>query len=156
MDFLAWLENSAFVGWLLTTGWVYPWVISLHSIAMGFLVGTIFMIALRVLGFGRFSIAPLARFLLVVRIAFAVSLTTGILLFVLDAQRFISSPTFLTKMLFIVLGAVTGLLLSSVAFHDHGSEPSAGDARKAKVLAAVSLVCWVGAIFAGRLTAYLP
>lgn len=157
MDFFTWLENSAFVGWLLTTSWVYPWVISFHSISMGFLVGIVFMISLRVLGFGTFSIAPLERYLLLVRIAFAVSLTTGLLLFVLDARQFISSPTFLTKMALIVIGGATGIALSKAAFGDAQPGAAGGDAPgRVKVLAAVSLLCWVAAIFAGRMTAYLP
>lgn len=155
MDFLVWLENSAFVNWLIATTWVYPWVISFHSIGMGFLVGVIFVIALRVLGVGSFAIAPLERFLLVVRIAFGVSLVTGTLLFVLDAQHFFESPTFRVKMLLIVIGAITGLILNRRVFGNGGlgTGPAPTSVR---VLAAVALVSWAGAIVAGRLTAYLP
>lgn len=157
MGFFTWLEQSALVNWLLTTTWVYPWVISFHSISMGFLVGVIFMIALRVLGFGKFAIAPLEKFLVVVRIGFAVSLTTGVLLLILDAQRFVTSPTFLTKMALIVIGGLTGLALSRAAFDETRNAPAGSDATpQAKRLAAISLACWIGAIFAGRMTAYLP
>jgi len=155
MDFLVWLENSALVGWLITTSWVYPWVISFHSIGMGFLVGVIFVIALRVLGVGSFPIAPLERFLLVVRIAFGVSLATGTLLFVLDAQHFYSSPTFRIKMLLIVAGALSGLILSRRVFGNGGLGTGPVPAAT-KAVAAIALVSWAGAIVAGRLTAYLP
>jgi len=155
MDLLVWLENSAFVGWLIATTWVYPWVISFHSIGMGFLVGVIFVIGLRVLGVGSFPIAPLERFLLVVRIAFGVSLVTGTLLFVLDAAHFYSSPTFRIKMLLIVVGALSGLMLSRRVFGNGGLGAAPAPAAT-RVLAAVALASWAGAIVAGRLTAYLP
>jgi hypothetical protein len=115
------------------------------------------MIVLRVLGFGRFSIAPLEKFLRVVWTAFALSLATGIALFAADAPRFFFSPTFRIKALLIVLGGVTTWALIKTVFRDGAGWSEAGDAPlAAKVIAGVSLMCWVGAIFAGRLTAYLP
>lgn len=157
MAFLLWIENSSLVNWLITTTWVYPWVISFHSIGMGFLVGVIYMLALRVLGFGRFSIAPLEKFLLVVRIAFGISLCTGIILFILDVQHFFFSPTFRVKMLLIVLGAISGLMLTKAVFRDGAGWLEDGRApQSARAIAAVTLLCWTGAIVAGRLTAYLP
>lgn len=157
MGFFQWLDSSALVYWLKTTSWVYPWVISFHSIGMGFLVGVIFMIALRVMGFGRFSIAPLEKFLVVVRIAFTVSLATGITLFIIDAEHFYSSPTFRIKMLLIVLGIIGGGVLSRMIFGKDASWSGNTDApQAAKLVAAVTFVCWAGAITAGRLTAYLP
>jgi len=157
MDLLLWLENSSLGDTVRTTTWVSPWTNAFHSVGMGFLVGVIFMISLRVLGFGRFSIAPLEKFLLVVRIAFALSLATGIALFAGDAVRFFFSPTFRLKALLIVLGGITAWRLTKIVFRDGAGWSEAGDAPlAAKVIAGVSLVCWVGAIFAGRLTAYLP
>jgi len=157
MDLLLWLENSSLADAVRSTTWVYPWVNAFHSVGMGFLVGVVFMICLRVLGFGRFPIAPLQKFLHVVRVAFVLSLATGIALFASEAPRFFFSPTFRVKALLIVLGGVTAWRLSKIVFRDTAGWSEAGDAPlAAKVVAGVSLMCWVGAIFAGRLTAYLP
>ena len=158
MGFLLWLENTSLADSVRTSVWVYPWVNSFHSVGMGFLVGVIFMIILRVLGFGRFSVAPFEKFLLVVRIAVVVNVLTGLVLFVADADRFFFSPTFRLKMLFIVLGGTTAWALTRIVFRNGGADWSpTGDApRMAKVVAGVSFVCWAGAILAGRLTAYLP
>jgi hypothetical protein len=157
MDLFLWLDSNSLVSWLKTTSWVYPWVLSFHSIGMGFLVGVIFMIGLRVVGFGRYAIAPLERFLLVVRIAFTVSLVTGVILFVIDAERFFYSPTFRVKLLLIVLGGVSGWFLARMVFAKGTDWVGTGEAPQAtKLVAAVTLVCWTGAITAGRLTAYLP
>lgn len=157
MQFLAWIENSSLVEWLTFTSWVYPWVISFHSIGMAFLVGVLLMIILRVLGFGTFSIAPLGRFMVVVRIAFTLTLLTGVTLLIIDVQRFVFSPTFQIKMLFIVLAGIFAIALTRMTFRD-GAAWSDGGAppQAARTVAAISLVCWVGAIAAGRLTAYLP
>lgn len=159
MELLLWIESNSFVEWTRTTGWVYPWVISFHSIGMGFLVGVIFMIDLRVLGLGSFPVARLERFLLVIRIAFFVSLASGIVLFAIDAQHFFFSPSFRIKILLVVLGVATSWILIRMAFRedvawtvDEGSIAPAA----AKMVAGLSFLCWAGAILAGRLTAYLP
>ena len=157
MDLLLWLDNSSLADAVRSTTWVYPWVNAFHSVGMGFLVGVIFMICLRVLGFGRFPIAPLEKYLLVVRSAFVLSLATGFALFAADAERFFFSPTFRIKALLIVLGGVTAWWLTRIVFRDGAGWPKPGDAPPAiKVIAGVSLVLWIGAIFAGRMTAYLP
>lgn len=157
MEFLNWLQTNSFSNWALVTTWVYPWVIAFHSIGMGFLVGVVSMIGIRVLGVGSFPVAPLVRFLTVVRIAFVVNVVTGLIMFVIDAERFFFSPTFRVKMILIALGIVSGWLLSTRIFDDNAVWDGEGDApQPAKLIAGISLVCWVGAIVAGRLTAYLP
>lgn len=157
VDFLTWLQTNGFSEWVLTTSWVYPWVISFHSIGMGFLVGVISMLALRTLGFGDFPIAPLERFLLVIRIAFIVNVASGLTLFVIQAEKFFYSPTFRVKMLLIALGIVSGWILSRQLFGERATEAAAPvQPQSAKVVAAITLTCWAGAIVAGRMTAYLP
>lgn len=157
MDIFTWLGSTALVNWLLTTGWVYPWVISFHSIGMGFLVGVMYMLCLRLLGFGDFQVAPFERYMLVVRIAFTISLFTGAILFVLQAEKFFYSPTFRIKMLLIVFALLSTFFLTRALFGRDAEWPGTGNAPgKLRLMAALTLVFWTGAIVAGRLTAYLP
>jgi hypothetical protein len=157
MEILNWLQTNSFSNWVLATTWVYPWVIAFHSVGMGFLVGVVAMIGIRVLGVGRFPAESLARLLTVVRIAFVVNILTGLILFVIDAQQFFFSPTFRVKMILIALGIMSGWLLSTRIFGDKAVWDAQGAApQSAKLIAGISLVCWAGAIVAGRLTAYLP
>jgi len=157
MGFLDWLQGSAFANWVLTTYWVYPWVISLHSIGMGFLVGIVFVLSLRVLGVGSFAIAPMQRFLLVAHIAFIVNLLSGFTLFSIDARSFFMSPTFRIKMLCIVLGITVSLALTRMLFGESArAHPAVTPPPAAKLLAVFAILFWSGAILAGRLTAYLP
>ncbi len=71
---------------------------------------------------------------------------TGILLFVADATRHASNPAFLVKLVFVLL-AVTVLARTrtSVVRGQHSG----------RILAALSLACWFGALSAGRLMAYI-
>lgn len=157
MGLITALENSALASWASTTTWVYPWVNSLHAVGMGFLVGIVFVLSLRVLGVGSYPIAPLKKFLLVARIAFVVNLVSGFILFSIDAVRFFTSPTFQVKFLCLVLGIATGLALARSIF-PRGADVTADfvPPPKARLYAALAIVFWSGAILAGRMTAYLP
>jgi hypothetical protein len=157
MGLMTALKASAFANWAASTTWVYPWVNSLHATGMGFLVGIVFVLSLRVLGVGSYPIAPLKKFLLVARIAFVVNLISGFILFSIDADRFFTSPTFRVKFLCLALGVVAGLALARSIFPRGGDVPAAfAPPPKAKLYAVLAIVFWSGAILAGRLTAYLP
>lgn len=157
MGLITSLDGSAFATWAETSTWVYPWVNGLHAIGMGFLVGIVFVISLRVLGVGTYPIVPLKRFLLVARIAFVVNLLSGFVLFSIDAEHFFTSPTFRVKFLFLALGVVAGLALARSIFpRDADASASFAPPPSAKIYAALAIVFWSGAILAGRLTAYLP
>jgi len=157
MEFLSWYQGSVIGEAVRTSTWVYPWVNAFHSVGMGFLVGTLAMLSLRVLGFGSFPLAPLKKYVLVIQPAFVVNLITGLMLFAGDAERFFFSPTFRVKATLLVLGGITAWVLVRRVFGDEAGQSDTGEAAQAvKVIAAASLVLWIGAIFAGRMTAYLP
>ena len=157
MGFLSWYQASFIGEAVRTSTWVYPWVNAFHSVGMGFLVGILAMLSLRVLGFGSFPLAPLKKYVLVVQLAFGVNLLTGLMLFAGDAERFFFSPTFRVKALLLVLGGITAwFLVKRVFAGDAGSFEQGESAQAVKLIAAASLILWLGAIFAGRMTAYLP
>ena len=157
MGLITALGDSALSNWAATTTWVYPWVNGLHAIGMGFLVGIVFVLSLRVLGVGTFPIAPMKKFLLVARIAFVVNLCSGFILFSIDAVRFFTSPTFQTKFVCLALGIASSLALARSVF-PRGADVATEvvPTSTAKLFAALAIVFWSGTILAGRMTAYLP
>lgn len=155
MAFLTWLQES-WLGVLVAESlWGYPLLETLHALGMAMFLGAIGLINLRVLGYkpelpllGTRDLLPLAW------LGFTVNAVSGIALFTSDAVYFFSSYTFRIKMLLIVLGGINAALLARRVFREApgGGPPPAG----AKVIAATSLVFWVGAAIAGRLIAYTP
>jgi len=85
---------------------------------------------------------------------FWVNALSGTALFIADATAKFANPAFAVKMTFVALGVVTVHLLRSRVIRnpevDTGPMPPG-----AKLLAATSLICWLGAITAGRLMAYV-
>ena len=155
MDTLAWLEMSQLSTWLRESEsiWALPTVLTVHTIGLGLLVGTIWVVDLRLLGVARaIPLGPLRPCFLVMWTGFWINAVTGLLLFSADATGKGTSPTFLVKMLCVVFGVVTIVLLKRTLDGQHAdTAPASGTT---KLLAVASLVAWTVAIITGRLLAY--
>jgi hypothetical protein len=144
------LEQSGVAIWIRESGvlYGYPLILFLHTLGLSTLVGLSSAINLRLLGFARgIPIASLARLFTLMWSGLALTAVTGLLLFIADATRHSSNPAFSIKLLFVV-GAVTALAL--IWTRVFRNKQTTG-----RMLAAVSLACWFGALSAGRLMAYV-
>jgi hypothetical protein len=151
MEFLRAIENSGLASWVREspTIWAYPTVIFLHGVGMGFLVGMNTVIALRLLGFAPgLPMAPMENFFPFMYLGFWINAASGLLLLIADATTFLTNPLFYLKMALIALAVVNIQFLKKSMYKV--SVPMSG-----KILAGISLFLWVGAITAGRLTAYI-
>jgi hypothetical protein len=79
---------------------------------------------------------------------------TGTVLLVADATTKMTNPDFFVKMVFIALGVVVQRMIEKQVF-PRGQPADRPLAASARMLAVASLVCWLGAITAGRLLAYV-
>ena len=156
MAFFRSLQNSAFTEWFLGSDsiWAYPTVLTLHTVGMAILVGASFVIHLRVLQVA--DAIPLRRLLALYRfiwIGFAISLLSGLALFVTEAADRIVDPVFYVKMASIAAALWLGLIVKHRAIDRRGApEVTTGHSRS---MAATALALWTIAIVAGRLMAYL-
>ncbi|MGH8141437.1 MAG: DUF6644 family protein [Steroidobacteraceae bacterium] len=155
MSFLQWLENSGVGQFIESNPWANLVLLCLHALGMGAVVGILWILDLRVLGYPKSL--PLSTFKPLMRIAwwgFVINAVSGILMFAGAATRFIINTDFRLKMLLIVLGGVSVLILQrSLAVGPQDAEPMVMPAG-AKVLAACSFLFWLGVIIFGRQIAY--
>lgn len=158
MGFLTWLQSTAFATMVAETLWGYPLFETMHTLGMAMLVGALGLINLRVLGYkselpilGTRDLLPLAW------LGFTLNLVSGLSLFTSDAVYFWESYTFRIKIVLILLGGINAFVLGRAVFRK--AALAGGDFTPTpgvKLVAASSLVFWVGAIIAGRLIAYTP
>jgi len=153
--FLA-VESSAFSVWMRESPSLLslPGVLTLHTLAMGFLAGTALVISLRLIGFARtIPIQAMGAFFPIMWLAFWINAVTGVLLLLAYPTKALTNPFFYLK-LGIIGAAVTLVprLRSAVAT----GEPSAGApiARNTVLLAITSILIWAAAITVGRLLPY--
>jgi len=141
--------------------WVWPIAEMFHYLGMALLIGTVGLLDVRILGFGReIPIAALDRFVAIGFIGFALNLITG-LMFVTGNPLgqpidYLTNLAFQIKMLLILLAGlnllvfhVTGLARATEAVPASGEAPAA-----AKAVAIASLVFWFGVIYFGRMIMY--
>jgi hypothetical protein len=157
MHFLSWLEELSFSRWLNESPsvWGFPMFLFMHTLGMSIVAGGSAIVNLAILGvWPQAALGPLARLFPVLIWGFALNAATGVAIFLKDATAYGRTVDFYVKLIFVFAGMWLLLRLRSRIFRDPRLDTvpvSAG----ARLLAGASLVCWLGAITAGRLIAYL-
>jgi len=157
MDFLIAVENTPLATWIRESPSIlaYAMVLFLHAVGLALVVGFNAAVDLRILGVApEVPIAPLDRFYPVMVIGFWINAVSGLGLLMASASEMMVNPLFYVKLGFIILAVINLVILRAQVLRDPYVDKKPLP-RKAKVLAATSLVLWTGAITAGRLTAYL-
>jgi hypothetical protein len=150
------LETSSLATWVAESLYGYPFVLGLHSIGLAIVVGLLIFVDLRLLNvIGDIRLSALLGPMKLAWFGFAVNALSGFALFSSQATYIIYSTPFLIKIGLVILGAIIAFhiqrrLTKNADSWEAGSLPSS-----IKGAAAVSLLCWMGAIIAGRLIAYL-
>jgi len=157
MDFLSSLEHLKFSQWVLGSGSIfgYATIILLHSIGMALVAGINGAIDIRLLGFGsHIPVKPLERLYPLMWGGLALNAVSGTILLIADATTKLTNPDFYVKMVFVFSGIAILKIMRKKVFGDPNLDkgPMPGSA---KGLAWASLFCWVAAITAGRLLAYV-
>ena len=153
--FLIWLESTALSQWIVGSEsmFAFPGILALHAIGMGFAVGICLALDLRVLGVAPgVRIAEMRRFVPVVWAAFWLNAVSGVLLLIGYPTKALTNPVFYLKLLLIGVGLWLFRRIGRRVFDDAGDERA--QSPLVQRLAIFSLVCWVGAITAGRFLAY--
>jgi len=154
IGFFRWCEVVWPGNWIREATWVFAIVETIHIMVLAVLLGTIFVVDLRLLGLGlkRRSAAQLAKELMPWTLtSMVLMLLTGIPLFMSEAVRLADSAPFFYKMLFLVLGLITHFTI----FRRSTQAGKAEGTGLGKLAACLSLVCWFGVAIAGRAIAFL-
>ena len=157
MAFFEWLETFFFSQWVRESGslWAFPMFLFAHTLGMAMVAGGATLISFAFLGLWPkpSPIKPLEKLYPIMWWGFGFNAFTGIGLFCADATTRAINPDFWLKLVFVAVGVVAMVKMRKVFANPGlavGSVPADG-----KTWAWVSLVCWFGAIVAGRLIAYV-
>ena len=156
MELLLWLESTELSVWIRESSslWAYPAILIAHTIGLGYLVGINAAVDMRLLGLSPgLPIEPLRHFFKYIWWGFWINTISGALLVARDPVNVFRNPAFPIKMALIALAIVVLFRLSKAvrsSLIESGPVPT-----RLKVLAALSVFCWLGATVAGRLMAYV-
>ncbi len=107
-DFWTWLGGLWISGYIGETWW-FPLLESIHVIAATFLVGSILMVDLRLLGLaGRsYPVSRITREVLPwTRAAFVLALVTGLGMFITQPARYADNRAFQVKLVLLILAGM--------------------------------------------------
>ena len=155
---LEWLGSTPWSVALLESLWVWPLLETTHVLSLGLFVGTAIMNDLRLLGWTlkRVPVSEVTgRLLPWTRIGFAVSVTTGLLIFYSAPIRYYHNIFFRLKVILLIVAGLNAFLFHR-GIHRRVTEWDLDTVlpREARVAGAVSLVAWALIVVAGRMIAY--
>ncbi len=136
--------------------WGWPLVESLHFIGLSLLIGTVGLFDLRLLGLAKgIPFSALHRLVPWGITGYGLNVITGFMFVSSVPDQYLYNPAFQTK---IALMAVAGINVTFFYRFVFGAvkagSPDDDAPRAARVVAAVSLGCWIGVIVCGRLITY--
>ena len=152
-EFLSKIEQLQFSMWVLQTP--YAMILFLHGIGMALVAGFAGVISLRLLGFApKIPIKSMERLYPWDLVGICAERSHRHLLADGDATTKGTNPDFGIKMVFVFSGIIVLKIMRKKVFGDPQLDraPVSG---AAKGLAWLTLTCWIGAITAGRLLAYV-
>jgi hypothetical protein len=153
-----WLENLPLAGHIAATWW-FPFLESLHVVSAAFVVGSILMVDLRLLGLaGRLH--PVSRVTREVipwtYCACALSVVTGAGMFMTRATHYADNRAFEIKMALLVLAGINMAVFHLATARGIARwDTAASTTAAAKFAGACSLLLWIGVMLAGRWVGHL-
>ncbi len=134
--------------------WFVPWQ-TVHFFGYSLVFGTVTAVALRILGFWKsVPFSAVHRFLPLGVFGVAANIFTGMLMLMADTFRYVNEITFVPKMFFLPIGAISVIYFS---LSDKLWKVKAGEDAPmlAKWIAVLVVLSWIGVIMGGRLLPYL-
>jgi putative copper export protein len=159
---------NQFATWLSTTSpsvflqvhnkWMIPTIQSIHIVGIGIVLGSVFMMDLRILGWAGMDQTlrqTVSRFAPWLTGALCLMLATGILMVIGEPVRELVSFSFWLKMFFVAVGTgIAAVFQITLRKHEQQWEQTLVNRRSIKLLAILTFLIWVCIIVLGRLIAY--
>jgi len=156
-DALDAVSDSDFVQNYANAEITIPIVESLHILAVGLVVGTIFFVDLRLMGFFRnMSIRRAEKIVPYTWLAFLLAVITGTIFFLQQPRMYVHNEAFQIKFTLLALAGINLAVFHFGIWRTADSwdagRPTPGAAKAACV---ISALLWVGILFYGRLVPFV-
>ena len=152
---LDWLQNTQVASAIGENEILFPWIESIHVLAIVLVVGTILIVDLRLLGLASLDLTVRRVMRDVIPYtwgAFGVAALTGSLMFSSDAVHYAHNSMFQVKLVLLALAGLNMAVFHLIGVRDiarwdkvDGRMPIA-----ARAAAAISLLLWIGVVAMGR------
>lgn len=153
-DLIAYFEDSALADNIRENDVLFPLIESVHVLSICLVVGSILVVDLRLLGLASIQ-RPLSRvtsgILPLTWSAFAVAVTSGLLLFISNAAKYLDNGYFVAKLALIGAAGLNMALFHAVSAKDLPRwENEATLPLRAQLAGGLSILLWVLVVICGR------
>lgn len=151
---LGWLYASGIAEYVRENESAFPWIESVHVLAITIVVGSIAIVDLRLLGYASRDrpVAALTDDVLPCTwTAFLAAVVSGALLFASNAPNYAHNPYFRAKLLLLLLAGLNMAWFQAWAAPALRTQaPGQAPPWPARLAGALSLLLWIGVVAAGR------
>ena len=152
MEMLARLENTTLSIWFRESGVAFFTSLTLHSIAMAFVIGVNFAIAFRLVrAVPEFELKPFLKFYNLYWLSVVVIFLSGCALLLAYPAKALTNPIFYIKFSLLTIGLIISWWLQNQMQIIKNNEFSRD---KYFWVAMISVFIWIGTITTGRFLAY--
>jgi hypothetical protein len=153
-DLIAFFEDSALADNIRENDLLFPLIESIHVIAICLVVGSILFVDLRLLGLASVhrSVSRVTNGILALTwTAFAVALTSGGLLFISNATKYLANPYFVAKILLIGAAGVNMIIFHGISAKNLAEwENKTRLPLSARLAGGLSILLWISVVACGR------
>jgi hypothetical protein len=154
MSFFQWVYDLPLADAIRSNELAFPWLESVHVLAITLVLGSIAVADLRLLGLASVK-RPVSQLLHevlpVTWVAFVVALITGSLMFMSNAVEYVHNRPFQLKMIMLVLAGLNMLVFQLVTFRGVGTwDDAVRTPGAARFAGGFSLFCWLTVVAFGR------
>jgi hypothetical protein len=156
LTFASWLHKTPLsLVFQHQVAWLWPMCETIHFAGLALLLGVAGMFDLRLLGFmKRVPISVVKEFMPWALVGFTLNLLTGMIFVISEPAQYFGNPTWWVKVAFLIVAAVNAFIFETAYGRRAAAIPAGEDTpMPLKIIAAVSLVAWLGVLVAGR---FLP
>lgn len=152
-----WIKSTGLPAAITYYPWLWPICETMHFIGLALLIGVTGLFDLRLMGFMRSVPVGAAMDLMPWAIlGFTINLVTGVIFFLGAPDQYINNVAFYFKILFIILAGLNAVYFQVALFRrTYPLEAGADTPFTAKVVGLVSLVCWLGVMYWGRMLPFM-
>jgi hypothetical protein len=153
-EFISYFEDSGLADNIRENDLLFPLIESVHVLAICLVVGSIFVVDLRLLGLASMR-RPAGRvisgILPLTWTAFAIAVTSGSLLFISNATKYLANGFFDAKLLLILAAGLNMAVFHFVSAKDMPRwENETSPPLRARLAGGLSILLWVAVVACGR------
>jgi hypothetical protein len=153
-EFCQWLYDTPLASTIRSSELAFPWLESVHVLAIALVLGSIAVADLRLLGLAsvkRPVTQLLDEVLPITWVSFVVAAITGLAMFASNAVDYSNNTPFQLKMLMLVLAGLNMLVFQLITFRGVGTwDDAQATPLGARFAGGFSLVSWISIVAFGR------